>query len=78
MVIEIDPEVKKNILKANEQIPEREQLSKEFQPKCPTCESPDVEKITTANKLKNAALWGVFSLGHLSKTYKCNSCDYKW
>lgn len=57
---------------------EKKEQSQEFRPKCPTCGSPDIEKITAANKVKNAALWGVFALRHLSKTYKCNNCDYKW
>ncbi|HKZ45840.1 MAG TPA: hypothetical protein VJ202_00470 [Thermodesulfobacteriota bacterium] len=78
MKIEIDPEIKKNIQEATGQTPEKEAVAKEFQPKCPTCGSPDVERITAANKVKNAALWGVFALGHLSKTFKCNNCGQKW
>jgi hypothetical protein len=42
-------------------------------PKCPTCGSPNIEKIPVAVK--------VFFLGPfapLYKTYKCNNCKCKW
>ena len=46
--------------------------------KCPNCGSPYVEKISLANKAGATAVFGVFSLGHISKTYKCKMCGYKW
>jgi len=49
-----------------------------FTPKCPTCSSPDVEKISLKNKVGAGLLLGVFALGRISKTFKCNSCGYKW
>jgi transcription elongation factor Elf1 len=55
-----------------------QEATQEFQPKCPTCGSPNVEKISVANKAKNALLWGVFSLGRLSKTFHCKQCKYVW
>jgi len=45
---------------------------------CPTCKSNDVDKISGANKVGSALMFGVFSLGHISKTFKCNKCGYKW
>jgi uncharacterized membrane protein YvbJ len=47
-------------------------------PKCPTCNSTDIEKISLKNKIGSAALLGVFALGKISKTFKCNGCGYKW
>lgn len=47
-------------------------------PKCPTCGSPKIGKISAANKVGAAAVFGVFSVGHLSKTYQCYNCKYKW
>lgn len=47
-------------------------------PKCPTCGSTNVSKISDANKVGSAVAFGLFSLGHISKTFKCNSCGYKW
>jgi len=47
-------------------------------PKCPTCGSINVQKISKSNKVGSALLFGVFSIGHLSKTFKCSGCGYKW
>lgn len=47
-------------------------------PKCPTCNSTNLQKISTGNKVGSAALFGVFAIGHISKTYKCLNCGYKW
>ena len=47
-------------------------------PKCPTCGSTNIEKISGANKVTSAVVFGVFSLGHISKTFKCKNCGYKW
>lgn len=47
-------------------------------PKCPTCNSDKITKISTANKVGSVAFLGVFSLGHISKTFKCDHCGYKW
>ena len=46
--------------------------------KCPTCGSTRVEKISGVNKAAKAAMFGFFSLGSISKTFKCNNCGYKW
>lgn len=47
-------------------------------PRCPTCKSLVVEKISLGNKVVAAGLIGILSLGHLSKTFKCGECGYKW
>lgn len=47
-------------------------------PKCPTCQSTQVEKITKGSKVGKALMWGVFALGSINKTFKCNNCGYKW
>ena len=47
-------------------------------PRCPTCGSTSVEKISTASKVGAAALIGVFALGKISKTFKCKNCGYQW
>ena len=47
-------------------------------PKCPTCRSAAIEKISMGNKVVAAGLFGLFSLGHLSKTFICGDCGYKW
>ena len=47
-------------------------------PRCPTCSSTSVEKISTGSKVGAALLVGVFALGKISKTFKCKSCGYQW
>ena len=46
--------------------------------RCPTCNSLDIQKIGGGNKVGSALLFGVLSLGHISKTFKCRHCGYKW
>lgn len=46
-------------------------------PKCPTCGSTNVEKISTAQKAFGFALVGLFS-SNLGKTMHCKDCGYKW
>jgi DNA-directed RNA polymerase subunit RPC12/RpoP len=48
-----------------------------YTPKCPTCGSPDVEKISLTSKVFGGALFGLFS-SDVRKTMRCNSCGYKW
>lgn len=47
-------------------------------PKCPTCGSIEVEKISLKSKIGAGLLVGVFALGKISKTFKCNNCKYQW
>lgn len=46
--------------------------------RCPNCQSTNVEKISTASKIGSVALVGIFAMGKVTKTYKCNACSYKW
>lgn len=46
-------------------------------PKCPTCGSTNIKKISTASKVAGAAMFGLFSKTARSQ-FCCNSCGYKW
>jgi predicted RNA-binding Zn-ribbon protein involved in translation (DUF1610 family) len=46
--------------------------------KCPTCGMQTVIKITGADKVASAALFGVFALAKMGKSFKCISCGYAW
>lgn len=46
--------------------------------KCPNCGSLDTKKISGASKVGSVALFGIFSVGKLTKIYQCNQCDYRW
>ena len=49
-----------------------------YKPKCPTCGSINIGKISLKSKIGMGALVGVFAIGHIAKTFKCNSCGAKW
>lgn len=46
-------------------------------PKCPTCGSLQVEKISTGKKVVGGALFGLFS-SDVRNTMYCKSCGCKW
>lgn len=47
-------------------------------PKCPTCGSTNLSKITATKKVGKAALFGLFAVGDMNKTWKCNNCGSKF
>lgn len=46
-------------------------------PKCPTCGSTNIEKISVGKKIKGSMLFGIFS-SDVRKTMHCKNCGYKW
>lgn len=46
-------------------------------PKCPTCGSLKVEKISTGKKVFGGAMFGLFS-SDVRNTMHCKNCGYKW
>lgn len=52
------------------------QLNNEV-PKCPTCGSTDIQKISTTSKIAGAAMFGFFSKTAKSQ-FKCKNCGNKW
>lgn len=57
---------------------EQSRTSTDNTPHCPTCNSTDIEKISTSSKVGKAALFGVLAIGSITKQFKCNNCGYKW
>ena len=47
-------------------------------PKCPTCGSTNIKKISGLSKAGSVAVWGVFAAGRTSKTWHCNNCGSEW
>lgn len=48
-------------------------------PHCPTCNSVDVNKISTGTKVTKTAIFGVVgAMSDAGKTWKCNKCGSKW
>ncbi len=46
-------------------------------PRCPTCNSTNVEKISTTKKIFGGAMFGLFS-SDVRNMMHCNNCGYKW
>ena len=46
-------------------------------PKCPTCGSTNIEKISSFDKAAGAVMFGLFSKTARSQ-FKCRNCGYKW
>ena len=46
-------------------------------PKCPTCQSENIQKISAMTKAGSVALWGIFSQ-KVKKQWHCNSCGSEW
>lgn len=45
---------------------------------CPNCKSDNVKKIGAGSKVVAGALFRVFAMGKISKTWQCNKCKFKW
>lgn len=46
-------------------------------PKCPTCGSTNIEKISVGKKVVGGAMFGLFS-SNVRKSMHCKNCGYKW
>lgn len=46
-------------------------------PKCPTCQSTNIKKMSTTSKAINAGLFGVLG-NRRKKQFHCNNCGYEW
>lgn len=46
-------------------------------PKCPTCQSTNISKIGTVNRMFSVGLFGLAS-SKIGKTHKCNKCGSTW
>lgn len=47
-------------------------------PKCPTCQSTNISKISKRSKAGDALAFGLFALGKISKQWHCNNCGSEW
>jgi len=47
-------------------------------PKCPTCGSTNVRRITGGKKVARVALIGVFAAPKAMKSYECMNCKARW
>lgn len=47
-------------------------------PRCPICHSSQIHKISATNKVASSLTLGIFAAGHVSKTFKCDTCGAKF
>lgn len=62
-----------------EQIAYNNMVAKELlnKPKCPTCQSTNLKKISTTSKVVNTTMFGLLGTKR-HKTFHCNNCGYEW
>jgi len=58
-------------------VPIQPQTQPQNMPKCPTCGSLNVEKISTGKKIFGGAMFGLFS-SDVRNTMHCRNCGAKW
>lgn len=46
-------------------------------PKCPTCNSTNLKKISATSKIVNTAVFGLLGTKRF-KQFHCNNCGYEW
>ena len=48
-----------------------------YTPKCPTCGSTDLSKVSSISKVGSVLMFGLLSQ-KIKKTWHCNNCKYEW
>lgn len=67
-----------NLDKLKDQIKQNQQQStQQNPPKCPTCGSTNIEKISVGKKIGGSMLFGLFS-SDVKNTMHCKDCGAKW
>lgn len=67
----------KQIAKANGCYTSPTEKARQNQPKCPTCGSTNIEKISIGKKAFGGMMFGIFS-SDVRKSMHCKNCGYKW
>lgn len=73
----IEFQLKMSQFKANTLQQEQIERKTDNRPKCPTCGSTKLSKVSTISKAGSVALWGLFSQ-KVKKTWHCSNCGYEW
>lgn len=67
----------KEIQKHNNELLENDKVKQANVPRCPTCSSTNLKKITVTSKAMNTALFGLLGTKR-HRTFHCNNCGYEW
>lgn len=73
----IEYELKMSQFKANIARQESSKAVNDNKPKCPTCSSSNLKKVSTTSKAMNTVMWGLLGTKR-HKIFHCNDCGYKW
>lgn len=74
----IEYQLKMSQFKTNlKQQESNKKVEEDNKPKCPTCGSTNIEKISLGKKAVGGALFGIFS-SNVRKSMHCKNCGYKW
>lgn len=73
----IEYQLKLSQFKANTSTQEQNKKQADNLPKCPTCNSTNIEKISIGKKAVGGFMFGLFS-SDVRKTMHCKNCGYKW
>lgn len=56
---------------------ETERLSRKYKPKCPTCQSTNIQEIGIGERAISIIMSGMHS-NKINKSFKCKNCGYTW
>ena len=73
----IEYELKMSQFRANNLQTQQIQQTEASKPKCPTCGSTNIEKISVGKKIGGSFLFGIFS-SDVRNTMHCRDCGAKW
>ena len=73
----IEFNLKMSQFKANLSQQESNKGQTDNRPKCPTCQSTNIEKIPVGKKAVGGFMFGLFS-SDIRNSMHCKSCGYKW
>lgn len=67
----------KIIYERNDELLKMDRIEQSNVPKCPTCQSANIKKISITSKAMNTAFFGLYGTKR-HKTFQCNNCGYEW
>ena len=71
-------DMESNRAKLQKEVERQEKVQKQQNtPKCPTCGSTNIKRITTANRAVSVLTLGILS-SKIGKNYECLDCKAKW
>lgn len=73
----IEFQLKMSQFKTQVQQQESNRVQMDIRPKCPTCGSTDLSKVSTMSKAGSVIMFGLLSQ-KVKKTWHCNKCKYEW